>query len=328
MPAALCILGSVLLLTWDWTPGAPGVVGVIHRLSAASLIGSNGVAFGTHWVLAFPLGLAWFALRAREIVRRWWVVAIAAVAAYVALLASGAPKAGIALAAALGFAVLWDILADAWARRDGTQAILGAWLLVPLVALPYSHLPAKLNLAAAPAAAILLARLLAASRPWPSRAVVAVATSAGVALGGAILSADAAFAGLARRAVTELVEPHTRAGARVWFTPHWGFQWYAERAGAMPLSIEPPFPVPGDLVVNSRNTAKGAIAARFLLETYDLAPIARIEDAAFGGRVMTEGAGFFSSRTGYLPWTWGREPLDSISLWRIESYKRFPGRAP
>ena len=64
-----------------------------------------------------------------------------------------------------------------------------------------------------------------------TRPILALTTIAGVTLGIAILRADAAFAGLGRRAVAELIAPNVAAGHRVWFATNWGFQWYATRAG-------------------------------------------------------------------------------------------------
>ena len=67
----------------------------------------------------------------------------------------------------------------------------------------------------------------------------------GVVLGVALLRADAALAGAGRRAGPTLIAPRVAAGERVWFVGHWGFQWYAERAGARIVTTTPPYPAPG-----------------------------------------------------------------------------------
>ena len=59
------------------------------------------------------------------------------------------------------------------------------------------------------------------------------------------------MAGAARTAAARLIRPRVEAGQRVWFAGHWGFHWYAEEAGAMVLSVDPPFPRRGDIVVSS-----------------------------------------------------------------------------
>jgi len=325
---ALGILATVLFVTWDRRAGAPGLHRVLHRLSETSFVGPNAVAFLVHWALAFPLAVPWLLLRGGAVGHRAWLVVPGALGSYAILALVGKASLLGALAAGLGLTALVDILYDAWSRKDGTQIVLGLWLLVPLVALPYSHLPAKLGLVAGPAVAVLVARQFGRTVGWRSGLVLAGSSVAGLALGLAILSADGAFAGLGRRAVVELVEPHMRAGGRVWFTPHWGFQWYAQRAGAVPATVTPPYPAPGDLIVNSRNTAKGQLVSRMIVEGYNLSLLARIEDSRPGGRVMTEGAGFFSNTYGVLPWTWGEHPVDSYTLWRVNSYRGTGGKAP
>jgi hypothetical protein len=111
------------------------------------------------------------------------------------------------------------------------------------------------------------------------------------------------------------------AGHRVWFAGHWGFQWYAERSGGRILTITPPYPLPGDLVVVSTNSEPGIPILRMLGMRYPRAThLGHVEDATPGGRLMSAeaGVGFFSNAWGYLPWGWGTEPLDTFDLWRIE----------
>jgi hypothetical protein len=321
LPAAVLLTAAILAVTWDTAPGAPGLFAVTSRLSSHSWMANNAVAFPTHWVLVFPLAVPWLALRPGSILRRWWLLLGAVVALFALQMRSGGASLFISVAAGLGVAVLWDIVADGLARRDATQLVLGLWLLLPLAALPYSHFPAKFNLAAAPAAAILVARLLATVRLRRAGVVLGLTASLGIALGIAILRADSAFGELGRRAVAELIRPHVEAGRRVWFVGHWGFQWYAERAGARPVTVTPPFPEPGDLIAISRNSNKGLVVSKMILDGYVLSPVARLEDSTPGGRVMTEGAGFYSNRTGSLPWIWGREPIDAISVWHVVALK-------
>jgi hypothetical protein len=107
------------------------------------------------------------------------------------------------------------------------------------------------------------------------------------------------------------------AGERVWFLGHWGFQWYAEQAGATPITVTPPLPVTGDVVVISEACDKGFKSFPMLLSDYRLVRIGEVAERSPGGRLMTEGAGFFSNNSGYLPWTWGKAPLEEIVATRI-----------
>jgi hypothetical protein len=154
-----------------------------------------------------------------------------------------------------------------------------------------------------------------------ARAAVGIACALGVALGVLVLRADAALGGLGRRAAAELIAPHVADGRRVWFLGHWGFQWYAQRAGARPVTITPPYPEPGDLLVTPSSGEAQFRLLRMLQARHPrTAHLARVEDARPGGRVMSPaaGAGFYSNSFGFLPWAWGREPVDTYDLWRLE----------
>jgi hypothetical protein len=108
-------------------------------------------------------------------------------------------------------------------------------------------------------------------------------------------------------------------GHRVWFAGHWGFQWYSEKAGGRILTLTPPYPEAGDLVVTSYECQPGTEIIETLRQRSGT-HLARLEDASPGGRVMSHeaGAGFFSNSWGYLPWGWGTEPLDTFDLWRFD----------
>ena len=318
LAGAVLAMASLFVLIRDPAPAAPSILAESKLTLSLGRVGPNAVAFATHWALFLPLALPWTLLRPRDMVRRWWVALAGAGAAYLLLHAANRASVPNAALAGLAVAVLWDIVADSWGRRDAVQLGLGLWLLLPLAAVPYLHFPAKYNLLAAPAAVLLVARL--AGRRGGVGAKVALGGTAilGVALGVAILRADAAFAGLGRRAAAELVAPQVAQGHRVWFLGHWGFHWYAERAGARTIALTPPYPRPGDLLVSSLNSDKGSHLVPMVGRDLRLAYLRHLEDRTPGGRVMTEGAGFFSNNSGYLPWTWGTGVLDLFVLWRVE----------
>lgn len=324
LAGAVLAMASLLVLIRDPAPTAPSILAESKLTLALGRAGSNAVAFATHWVLFLPLALPWTVLRARDMLRRWWVALAGAGAAYLVL--HGVNRASIpnAALAGLGVAVLCDIIADGWGRRDSVQLGLGLWLLLPLSAVPYVHFPAKYSLLAAPAAVLLVSRLGARHGGVRAKAVLGGTALLGAALGVAVLRADAAFADLARRAAAELVAPEVAQGRRVWFLGHWGFHWYAERAGARTIALTPPYPEPGDLVVSSLNSDKGNHLVSMVRRDLRLGYLRHLEDRTPGGRVMTEGAGFFSNNSGYLPWTWGTDVLDLFVLWRVDWSRHAP----
>ena len=197
-------------------------------------------------------------------------------------------------------------------RRVEQGTLLWVWLLVPVPLIAYVQVAPKYLLPALPAAAILAAHGL--DRFASRTAILAGITAAGATLGFLILSADARMAGAARTAAARLIRPRVEAGQRVWFAGHWGFHWYAEEAGAMVLSLDPPFPRRGDVVVSSsvdRTTGLLAVLPRTLIESWG--------SSEPSGQVMSRpgNAGFFSDLWGLLPWSWGPPDDTGFHVWRV-----------
>jgi hypothetical protein len=313
--APVAVLG-LTLLTRD-PEGAPSAwLGAAQTFTSLRNLAQNVAAFTVHWTLVLPLSLPWVVLRGRALVRQPFLIVAAFGLALVLLRASdGRRFFWLVPVIALTTCALWDVLADGFRRRDPVQLVLGLWLLLPLAVTPYLHMPAKYLLASAPAVAILVGRSVAGRSRTFSRVLVGATVAAGVALGVAILRADTAFAELGRRAAAEWIAPHVAAGRSVWFAGHWGFQWYAEQAGARPLTSTPPYPERGDLVVSSLRSLGDGIR-RFPQRRL----LARIEDARPGGRIMSFalGAGFYSNYWGPLPWAWGEEVLERFELCELE----------
>jgi hypothetical protein len=311
--AAPLVTALLVVVTRDPQGGSADIAAAAGRFSSLANVRSNAAAFGVHWVLLFPLGIAWTVARGRP----FWLSPFpyAGIAVALAALWSQPRWLWIAPLAGLGIAVVSDAVFDGVRSREARRIALGLWLLAALPIVVYLHFPSKYLVVCAPAAAILAAGALVR---LPSR----VATGAGVGLvaagalfGTMILQADANFAGLGRRAVDELVRPNTAAGRNVWFNANWGFQWYAERAGAKILTTTPPKPQPGDLVVSARETITAIPIGSFRQREL----VATVTDASPGGRIVSGelGAGFYSNGWGYLPWAWGSTEIDRFELWRI-----------
>jgi hypothetical protein len=317
LAAAPLVTGALTLLTADPAAVSGSIGGAAARYSSLLHTAPNSVAFATHWVLAMAFALPWAALRWRSLVRRAWVFVIASIAAAVALRLANLPPAPwpISIVAGLGVAVLADVVIDAVGRRDGLQLALSAWLLFPVVAAPYIHFPSKYLIPSAPAAAILVARELS-RHTRIARPVLAASLVLGVSLGVAILRADSTLAEVGRTVARTVIEPQVAAGRKVWFIGHWGFQWYAERAGAQFFSVSPPFPMRGDVVVES-TTCDPQIAMEDLANV--AVKIGRVEEREPGGRIMdrARGAGFYSNGWGLLPWSWGDGIVEAVDVWQF-----------
>jgi hypothetical protein len=310
LAGAIVIAGSLALATRDPYPGGGGSIGAVGDLSSAENVGRNALSLAIHWVLAVPFALPWLTLSLRSM--RAWVVVVASLGAVGLLVAApGDPPYWLAPIAGVGVAALVDTVRQAAGRRDRIEIALAAWMLIPLPTVVYAHLPPKYLLASAPAAALLVARRAAGRR------IGAVATACvaalGVALGVAILRADAALAEVARTGVRMLTAPQVTGGRAVWYDGYWAFQWYAEAAGARRWTARPPQPAPGDLVISHvrRPLPLDSDAFRGLVH------LRRYEVRGSGGRVLDldSNAGFFTNAWGHLPWAWGDGVVDAVDLW-------------
>ncbi|MEO8096340.1 MAG: hypothetical protein ABI811_01465 [Acidobacteriota bacterium] len=270
----------------------------------------NLIAFGVHWVLAFPLGIVWLALRWQAL--RWYLAALLT-AGWFLPIPQSVPR-WAALIAILGFLVIFDAIRLAFRRQEWAPLSLGLWLLLGLGTVPYVHHPAKYEVPAAPAAALLIAgRLPALSRR--SGLSIAAVCVVGAVLGVAIIRADAVYAASGRQMADDVIKPFVQSGKRVWFTGHWGFQWYAEKAGASPLTSDAPHPAAGDLIVASFADECPALAyvpRRTLLKIWT--------DTSESGQIMSRAneAGFYSNILGYLPWSWGSSAANRFELWEVQ----------
>jgi hypothetical protein len=316
--AAAAMVAAMIWATRD-RDGA-GITASVRSLTSSDSVRTNLLAFFSHWTWSMSFGLGWCLLRWCALpgaAAEWLPVAVA-----LGLLeyAGRGAVAALTIAMALAIAAIAGALIEGGRSRDGRRLGLAAWLLVPLPILPYVHLPPKYLVASAPGAALLLARAtrLRDGR-WARLAGICVGV-AGLALGLLIVRADADLAGLERRAAHREIGPRVRAGKQVWFSGHWGFQWYAERAGAHPLVRNPRPAQPGDIVVVDEE----AFSQELINDYPDRRLLNTLVDDRPGGRIMNRAAnaGFYSNYWGDLPWNWSdTAALDRISVWEIERPK-------
>jgi 4-amino-4-deoxy-L-arabinose transferase-like glycosyltransferase len=324
---ALLLIGVVVFVTRDPASGTTIAGATAHR-THLGLVAFNLSSFSLHWATTFPLVALWTVARGRRLFafRRVLIalpsgLLLGAAGGYLARADWWRGIPALVLVA-ISTVVLADIVGSALERRDHTQLVLGLWLLTGAATAFYVQLPAKVLLPAAPAMAILVAR----EPVWLSasalrRTVFWVIASSGVTLGLLIIDASRALAEIGRIG-GRTVAVHVARGERVWLDGAWGFQWYAMRAGARPLSESPPYPQPGDVVVASTQ-------ARLLRKSYrNLGFVSREVFARPGGRVASEGAGFFTNGAGAWPWVWGRGELGRVEVWRIEPPRSPQGAEP
>ncbi len=311
------IAAAIVYLTRDPATGT-SVAGATAARIKSELVFFNLASFILDWAVAAPLVLFWSLLRGKALFR----LPHFPIAFNVGMLLSwlGTSLAGgvtISSVAALvltglAFAVLADILRVAWETRNWTPLGLALWLLVGLPTVTYVQLPPKILLPSVPAMAILLARQVPEQPKPVLTAMISTCLLLELILGLLIVRAGVALAEIGRAGGREVAR-QVAAGHRVWMDGAWGFQWYAMAAGAKPLATTAPFPAPGDVVVAGPKARLMATVcpAKTLMS--------RRVYAEPGGRVDSEGAGFFGNWAGPWPWTYGTAELGRIEVFRVDA---------
>jgi hypothetical protein len=124
-----------------------------------------------------------------------------------------------------------------------------------------------------------------------------VGVQAGLAFTVAIADADYAdtYRDFAARAEAQLGNEETD----IWFLGHWGWLYYAERAGLRKLHTTGPYPEPGDLLIVPVHVDKGAVLERTprLRER-----LLQLDEIRYAGRtpfrtMHAAGAGFYAMRS-------------------------------
>jgi 4-amino-4-deoxy-L-arabinose transferase-like glycosyltransferase len=312
---SVAIVLAVSALTADPASAKGDLLSTTAARFRVDRIAAKLAAFTSHWVLVLPLALPWLFARWRPMSRNPWLWLVGLVAGIV--FCSGAqPAMPLVMApiGVLGAMVLSDVLLDAAGRADREQLWLGAWLLLAVTTFAYVHVPPKYLVPSAPAAALLIARLLCRPDGRAHRAIGGVTVTAGAVLGVLIVLADSEFTDVGRRVARELIAPRVRSGERVWYSGAWGSQWYAMQAGAKPLPDATQFLGSGDIIVTSEYT--GGITPR---ASASIEALESLHVVSRFGRVMSpkDGAGFYSNWFGYLPWSWRNGEIEAVTVWRV-----------
>ncbi len=320
LPYLLLTAGLLFLinrLTRDPQAGRDVAAATMSRLMTR-WFWHNLATIPAQWLLTFPLVLPWIAADLRAFFRRpsTWLFLFAG--GYLGMkLGMGTLPPTYArpfavVVTGLGSAVLMNILIEGVARKDRVQVALGLWLLLSLPATFYDHLPVKYLVPSAPAMAILLVRRYRKRAPARLAPIAIASALVGLVIAVLVLRADSSLAEIGRRGGQIVAWLRTSGRVQnVWMDGAWGFQWYAVQAGARPMTQNPPYPQPGDLVV------VGPQGGRInLIQRRTLLNVQRFQATA--GWVLGYGAGFFTNGFGALPWWFGPGELGRIEVWRIE----------
>jgi 4-amino-4-deoxy-L-arabinose transferase-like glycosyltransferase len=169
-----------------------------------------------------------------------------------------------------------------------------------------------------PAVGILIARRWeAAGQRRFGALLIGLGASALLAL--LVAESDFQLAVAVRRSVQEVFALHSENRAAVWFEGHWGFQYYMQAQGATAVDFNRSRQLPGDLLVLPEHNTD---VSQPPPET-----VARCETVSvpLGSWLTTwradEGAGFYSSVVGPLPFAFGKVPPEVVFICELKAGK-------
>ena len=211
-------------------------------------------------------------------------------------------------------------IADYQDRRDQDSLLLGLWLVGTFIFVSLLNwtVNARSVLPLIPAAAILIVRRLETMHhAWTRSLKLQVA--GGLIVSGIlsiwVAGADTRLANLAREAARGVRGRTSNEVGTLWYEGHWGFQYYMEQMGALPVDGQDFRIRPGDFVAVPENNA------RFAGFPPDVAfeKVAVLELPNPSGAALLNwqlGAGFYSSYWGPLPFAFGLAPPERYVLFR------------
>jgi hypothetical protein len=230
----------------------------------------------------------------------------------------------LSLFIAAGFSVLALAVTDAWKHRDANSALLLLWVVGTFIFTGFLNwtINARSVLPLIPAAGILLARRLDGLQPtslrptalrWrPALLAISLAVAGFVTLW--LTWADADLGNSARTAA-EMIERQTRnQPGTVWFTGHWGFQYYMESFGARPVVLDDPPHRAGDFLAVDEHLVLFEMRPKFVTSREVIQIPMRLGISTIQSQL---GAGFYSFDSGPLPFAVGPVAPERYELIRL-----------
>jgi hypothetical protein len=338
----LLALPAAVLVAWSaWNRLDFGGIHILGRSiavgSSPSAIAAVGIvlARGALWVLTFgsiaPFVLAFTALPEPAMRGRRALVAVLFLGTTTALGQLAAHLVPVHLGGetiahsflrglALGVGILGVRALTARVRALGTldrsRALLVGWLVVcaAFIVVLSPFISVRHVLLALPPALLLLAES-APAIDTRARAVLAASSMLGVV----VARADADQAAVYRDAAPKLAQSvrEGAASATIWTVGHWGWQWYATRAGMREYDPDHSVLAIGDWLVRPRIVDQQPITAAdrarlSLVRRVEVPPRSSLDVV----RTVTERQGFYSVWGG-LPWTLTTAPMDGFEIYRV-----------
>ncbi len=293
-----CTLSVLVFSPLTWSRRAAGLVVAGSALAASALI------FG--WVYT---GLRVGGVLAVDALRAHW----------------GLAGSQLALFIAGGLFTLALAITDFWNRRSADSLLLGLWVLGTFVFVSLLNwtVNGRSVLPLIPAAGILTVRRLESMHDAWTRSLILQVVGALMVSG--VLSiwladADSRLANLAREAAHRVQWHASNEFGTLWYEGHWGFQYYMEQLGALPVDDHDPRIRPGDRVIVPENNTEIADLPGDMFFQQEAA--LELANSSLATTISWQlGAGFYSSYWGPLPFTFGSVPPERYVLLRAIPFR-------
>ena len=224
-----------------------------------------------------------------------------------------------------GLSLLALTVADLRRHRDSDSLLLCLWLLGTFVFAAYMNWVnnGRSNLPMASALGILVVRRLSAvrgrenDRPGASQWVMLGASSVVALL---VAYGDARWANDVRSSVEGIRAKYIHPDRRTIFLGHWGFQYYMQLAGAVPMDAEREEFMVSDLVVIPYNNV-----GTFRLPERSATPVATVRGPPpFWVQTVSPWlwAQFYASNGGFMPFAFGHSEPDTYSIMEVKRRTR------
>ena len=221
--------------------------------------------------------------------------------------------------ATLGVAVLALAAEDLRSRRDADSLLLALWVTGTFVfaALINWSTNGRSILPMAPAVALLIARGLETADPVAARTrermAIVIACVSGV-VAWSVAWADVQQAKCARQAAEEIGKRAASPSGRLLFEGHWGFQYYLEPRGGIPLDWNAPLH-PGDRLVLPVNNTNVATEPQPWMRLWNVLEVP--SGAWIAVHRFDRGAGFYADLYGPVPYVFGPVPPDRYPIFEV-----------
>jgi hypothetical protein len=132
-----------------------------------------------------------------------------------------------------------------------------------------------------------------------------------------VAGADNQLANAARSGAQIVLQRLQAPGRAIWFSGHWGFQWYMEAGGAKPITVGGAAMHRGDAAVFPFRNSRVFGLPDQTLEPLDITciPLA----TAMATMDKSAGAGFYSDVYGPLPYATGNRGRDCYGLMELRT---------